>query len=192
MRLASRPRAGAASGNQYRSAGCLRGLPGRGTDMTISRQANAAATALKIRRTRAAKRAADLAPIVAELRAAGVTSLRSVAAALNERGIPTLSGRGEWHADTVRQLLARMGECATMARATRRQAKASEAGCRAHAENADARAAALAPTFAEIRASGITTLKGIARALNARNVPTPSGRKTWQAVQVRRVMARIA
>jgi hypothetical protein len=29
---------------------------------------------------------------------------------MNRRGIPTASGRGEWHADTVRQLLARLGE----------------------------------------------------------------------------------
>jgi hypothetical protein len=76
--------------------------------MTISRQARAAATALNIRRVRAAKRAADLGPIVAELRAAGVMSPRGIAAEMNRRGIPTLSGRGEWQADTVRQLLARL------------------------------------------------------------------------------------
>jgi hypothetical protein len=69
--------------------------------------------------------------------------------------------------------------------------EATEAGRRAHAANADARAAALAPTIAEIRASGITTLKGIATALNERNIPTPTGRKTWQAVQVRRLLARL-
>jgi hypothetical protein len=79
-----------------------------GVDITISRQAKAAATALNIRRVRAAKRSADLAPIVAELQAAGVTSPRGIAAELNLRGIPTLSGRGEWQADTVRQLLARL------------------------------------------------------------------------------------
>jgi hypothetical protein len=159
--------------------------------MTISRQAKAAATALNIRRVRAAKRVADLAPIITELRAAGVTSLRSIAAALNERGIPTASGYGKWQGDTVRQLLARMGEGSTMARATHRQAKASEVGCRAHAVNADARAAALEPTIAEIRASGVTSMRGIAMALNARNVPTPTGRKTWQTIQVRRVLARL-
>jgi hypothetical protein len=140
---------------------------------------------------RAAKRVADLAPIITELRAAGVTSLRSIAAALNERGVPTASGYGKWQGDTVRQLLARMGEGSTMARATHRQAKASEVGCRAHAANADARAAALAPMIAEIRASGVTTLKGIATALNERNIPTSTGRKTWRAVQVQRVLARL-
>jgi hypothetical protein len=159
--------------------------------MTISRQAKAAATARAVRTARAAKRTAELALIVAELQASGARGLRAIATELNRRGIPTASGRGKWQGDTVRQLLARMGEGSTMARATHRQAKASEVGCRAHAANADARAAALAPTIAEIRASGITTLKGIARALNARNMPTASGRKTWQAVQVRRVLARL-
>jgi hypothetical protein len=77
-----------------------------GADITISRKA--AATALNIRRVRAAKRAADLAPIVAELRAAGVTNLRDIAAEMNRRSIPTLSGRGECQADAVRQLLARL------------------------------------------------------------------------------------
>jgi recombinase len=56
---------------------------------------------------------------------------------------------------------------------------------------ADARAADLAPTIAEIRASGVTSMRGIAMALNARNIPTPTGRKEWQAVQVRRVLARL-
>jgi hypothetical protein len=68
----------------------------------------------------------------------------------------------------------------------------TEAGRRAHAANADARAAALAPIIAEIRASGITSMRGIATALNARDIPTPAGRKTWQAVQVRRVLSRLA
>jgi hypothetical protein len=51
---------------------------------------------------------ADLAPIVAELQAAGVTSLRGIAAALNERGIQTPRGKGVWQAGTVSQLLARL------------------------------------------------------------------------------------
>jgi len=75
-----------------------------------SRQAKAAATARKIRTARVNARAADLAPIVAELQTNGVRSLRAIAAEMNRRGIPTASGRGEWHADTVRQLLARLGE----------------------------------------------------------------------------------
>jgi hypothetical protein len=46
-------------------------------------------------------RAADLAPVIAELRAAGVTTLRGIAAELNRRGIPTTSGRG-WSRGAIR------------------------------------------------------------------------------------------
>jgi hypothetical protein len=67
-----------------------------------------AATALNIRRVRAEARAADLAATIKTIQARGATSLRAIASELNRRGIPTLSGRGEWQADTVRQLLARM------------------------------------------------------------------------------------
>lgn len=50
--------------------------------------------------TRVASRAADLAPIIAEIRAAGALSLREIAAALDERGIPTVRG-GRWSATQV-------------------------------------------------------------------------------------------
>jgi DNA invertase Pin-like site-specific DNA recombinase len=60
------------------------------------------------RQARAAQRAADLAPIVKDLQAAGATSLRAIAAALNERRISTPRGTGQWQANTVAQLLARM------------------------------------------------------------------------------------
>jgi hypothetical protein len=40
--------------------------------------------------------------------AAGVTSLRGIAAALNERGIPTASGQGEWQSPRVMRVLARL------------------------------------------------------------------------------------
>jgi hypothetical protein len=63
---------------------------------------------LVARQASANKRAADLAPIIAELRAAGITSLESIAAALNERGIPTARGSGPWYHAQVRRLLARL------------------------------------------------------------------------------------
>ncbi|ACA15987.1 Resolvase domain [Methylobacterium sp. 4-46] len=49
-------------------------------------------------------RAADLAPMIAELKAAGVTSLGAIARALNERGIPTARG-GEWSSMQVSRAL---------------------------------------------------------------------------------------
>jgi DNA invertase Pin-like site-specific DNA recombinase len=59
----------------------------------------------KIRRVRAAQRAIDMAPIIAELRQAGALSLRSMAHALNSRGIPASRG-GLWSASQVQRLLA--------------------------------------------------------------------------------------
>jgi hypothetical protein len=52
-------------------------------------------------------RAADLQAIVGDLRAQGITSLRVVAAALNERGILTPRG-GAWHRMSAFRLLSRL------------------------------------------------------------------------------------
>jgi DNA invertase Pin-like site-specific DNA recombinase len=49
-----------------------------------------------IRQASAKARAADLAPVIAQLRAEGVTSLGSLAKALTERGIPTARGEAKW------------------------------------------------------------------------------------------------
>jgi hypothetical protein len=59
-------------------------------------------------KARAAERAADFAPIVAELRTDGVTSLRGIAAELNRRDIPTVTGSGRWSHTQVARLLARL------------------------------------------------------------------------------------
>jgi DNA invertase Pin-like site-specific DNA recombinase len=56
----------------------------------------------------ARRRAADIAPIIAELQASGINSLRSLAAALNERAIPTVGGSGRWQATSVSRLLGRL------------------------------------------------------------------------------------
>jgi DNA invertase Pin-like site-specific DNA recombinase len=54
----------------------------------------------------AAERAADIAPIIAELQANGAKSLQAIAAGLNERGIPTARGTGTWSATQVMRVLA--------------------------------------------------------------------------------------
>ena len=56
---------------------------------------------------KAAERAADLAPVISELQAAGKTSLRAIAEGLNERGIPTARGAGNWSAAQVARVLTR-------------------------------------------------------------------------------------
>jgi DNA invertase Pin-like site-specific DNA recombinase len=54
----------------------------------------------------AAERAADLAPVIADLRAGGATSLRAIAAGLNQRGIPT-ARNGAWTATQVMRVIER-------------------------------------------------------------------------------------
>ena len=57
--------------------------------------------------TNADRHAADLAAVIADIRAAGQQSLRAIAMALNQRGMLTRR-RGAWHVSTVRNLLKRL------------------------------------------------------------------------------------
>jgi DNA invertase Pin-like site-specific DNA recombinase len=68
-------------------------------------QGNAASAAARAKL--AGDRAADLAPVIAELREAGAVSLAALAHGLNERGITTTRG-GEWSAVQVQRVLARL------------------------------------------------------------------------------------
>ena len=51
--------------------------------------------------------ARDLAPVLADIRSAGATTLREIAAALNQRGVLTRRG-GSWGVSNVRNLIARV------------------------------------------------------------------------------------
>ncbi len=53
------------------------------------------------------RHARDLAPVVADIRAGGATSLRAIAAEMNARGMLTRRG-GRWHVSTVLNLLDRL------------------------------------------------------------------------------------
>jgi DNA invertase Pin-like site-specific DNA recombinase len=68
-----------------------------------ARVASARAVAERVR-----ARAADIAPIMVELQAAGHTSLRAIAAALNAKHIPTARGQGQWSAVQVQRVLGRL------------------------------------------------------------------------------------
>ena len=65
------------------------------------------------------------------------------------------------------------------------------AGRAALAARANARAAELGPVLADLRATGITSLAGIAAALTERGIPTARGGTEWSAVQVARVFERL-
>src|SRR5712664_4958908 len=57
--------------------------------------------AIETLQQRANSRAADIAPIIADLQAGGAESLRAIADGLNEAGIPTPRGQGKWSAVQV-------------------------------------------------------------------------------------------
>jgi DNA invertase Pin-like site-specific DNA recombinase len=60
-----------------------------------------------VRTAKAKARSTDLAPLIADLQANGITSLRAIANALNERGIPTARG-GRWSPIQVSRVLAKL------------------------------------------------------------------------------------
>ena len=67
--------------------GGFRGRAGTDADLRLARA----------QRTRqAGQHAASLLPIIADIEGAGAASLAAIAAGLNERGVPTASGKGSW------------------------------------------------------------------------------------------------
>jgi hypothetical protein len=55
----------------------------------------------------------------------------------------------------------------------------------------DERAAKLAPLVKALQAAGVTSLNGLAVALNARGVVTSAGGSQWHATQVSRLLKRL-
>jgi DNA invertase Pin-like site-specific DNA recombinase len=74
----------------------------RGNTHLIYRKGNKASA--KVRTEQAQRHAADLLPVIADLRGEGAVSLRDIAAGLNQRGIPTARG-GEWSAVQVMRVM---------------------------------------------------------------------------------------
>ena len=60
---------------------------------------------IAVRQARVVGRAVDLAPIIAELRAEGSTTLAALADAFTARGIPTARGASTWSPMQVRRVL---------------------------------------------------------------------------------------
>jgi len=90
-----------------RSRGVKLGNPNGAAALRRSGQSG---TALRATIARNAERhARDLAPVLEDIRSGGATSLRAIAAELNERGMLTRRG-GRWHVSTVTNLLERLGK----------------------------------------------------------------------------------
>jgi hypothetical protein len=70
--------------------------------------------------------------------------------------------------------------------------RAPSSADKARTARAIAKAVDPAPIVRELQANGVTSLNGIAPALNARDVPTPAGSGHWQAAQVARLLKRLA
>jgi DNA invertase Pin-like site-specific DNA recombinase len=70
-------------------------------------------------------------------------------------------------------------------------AKARQAGTDARVERAIKKAADYGRIISELRTAGVTSLSGIAAALNERHVKTPRGGDEWRPEQVSRVLARL-
>lgn len=88
------------------AAAKARGVKLGGRPENLRNGAAGSAAGVATRRRRAADRASDLGPVIAELRAGGAWSLGSIAAGLNDRGIPAARG-GRWSPVQISRVLAR-------------------------------------------------------------------------------------
>lgn len=69
--------------------------------------------------------------------------------------------------------------------------RARALAAKAVGQRADARARDVVPAIQALQAAGVTSLNAIAAGLNAQCIPTVRGAGTWQAVQVKAVLARV-
>jgi hypothetical protein len=76
--------------------------------MAVTGKPKSGAAGRKVLIARADARAAQLAPIVGELRRGGIKSWYGIARALNSRGVPTVTGRGIWDPGQVRRVMDRL------------------------------------------------------------------------------------
>jgi DNA invertase Pin-like site-specific DNA recombinase len=90
----------------HRTKAALAAARERGVALGNPKLSDARKNAVASIREAAEHHAANVLPIIREIRRAGATSLRQIADALNARGISTPRG-GEWHASSVRNVLER-------------------------------------------------------------------------------------
>ena len=69
--------------------------------------------------------------------------------------------------------------------------EAAAAGGRVAKQRADARAIALAPVIADLKAKGITTPYAIAAELVRRGIPTARGHRYWGKAQAHNLLKRL-
>ena len=89
-----------------RTVAALAAAKARGVKLGNPELATAQRAGQATRVAAADKRAAAVLPVIESIKAAGSTSLRAIAAALNARGVLTARG-GQWDAVAVSRVLAR-------------------------------------------------------------------------------------
>jgi DNA invertase Pin-like site-specific DNA recombinase len=89
-----------------RTKAALKAAKARGVQLGGPRLAAARKQAVKVLRDTADRHAANVAPVIREVRRAGAITPREIADALNARGVSTPRG-GSWHATSIKNVLAR-------------------------------------------------------------------------------------
>ncbi len=79
-----------------------------GGDRGVKPTARVRKLAVAAIQARATAKAADIGPIIADLQASGITTRTAIAAALNEKAVPTPRRKGRWSATQVSRVLARL------------------------------------------------------------------------------------
>jgi hypothetical protein len=69
-------------------------------------------TGAEVQAARARRHAAEMAPLLDSIRAAGISTLRGMADELNRRGVPTSSGKGQRRQSQVLKVLRRLNSSA--------------------------------------------------------------------------------
>lgn len=100
----------AAAKSRGKKLGGVRRRRSDGTPVIGTKATAAAARAGRVRR--AVQRATDLAPLIRRLDPDGDLSLRELAGLLNDEGVPTATGKGEWTAAGVARLRQRLADIA--------------------------------------------------------------------------------
>jgi hypothetical protein len=65
-------------------------------------------TGAEVRASRARRHAAELAPIIQSIQAAGISTIREITHELNRRGIPTATGKEQWQESQVLKVMRRL------------------------------------------------------------------------------------
>jgi DNA invertase Pin-like site-specific DNA recombinase len=89
-----------------RTKAALAAAKARGVKLGGPKLATARKHAVQALKVAAHRHAANVLPVINEVRRAGATTLREIADALNARGVSTPRG-GQWYAASVRNVLAR-------------------------------------------------------------------------------------